>query len=165
MRNLKITMLAAVVPGALLAVPVQAETTSADARALILQTLSITKVTDLDFGAVLPGGSTGTVVVTPSLAASRTCTGVTCVGAYTAASFIVTGAPLQDVSFSSDASVTISELGGDDMDVTSLTPSETSANLGVSASHTFYVGGTLNVDSGQNTGLYSGSFDVTADYQ
>src|SRR5260221_6708957 len=69
-------------------------TTSANANATIIAAIAITKVADMEFGAVVSGGTSGTVVLTASASPTRTATGGTTLGNSTSvasAAFTVSG--------------------------------------------------------------------------
>ncbi|MEP6102668.1 DUF4402 domain-containing protein, partial [Parasphingorhabdus sp.] len=98
------SVLAASVMGANAA---QAATASADARANILQQVTVTSDgSDLDFGTIVTGATASSVVI--SSAGALTCgTGLVCSGTTSAAGFDVTGTTGEIVTVSSDASVTL----------------------------------------------------------
>ncbi|MEP2495405.1 MAG: DUF4402 domain-containing protein, partial [Parasphingorhabdus sp.] len=112
------SVLAASVMGANAA---QAATASADARANILQQVTVTSDgSDLDFGTIVTGATASSVVI--SSAGALTCgTGLVCSGTTSAAGFDVTGTTGEIVTVSSDASVTLT--GPSDTMTASLTPS------------------------------------------
>ncbi len=98
------SVLAASVMGANAA---NAATASADARANILQQVTVTSDgSDLDFGTIVSGAAADTVAV--STAGAVTCGGgLVCSGTTTAAGFDVTGTTGETVDVSSDATVTL----------------------------------------------------------
>ncbi len=152
------SVLAASVMGANAA---HAATASADARANILAQVSVASDgSDLDFATIVTGAAASTVVVAAD--GSLTCgTGLVCSGTSTAAGFTVSGTTGQTVDVSSDASVTLTS-GANTMSAT-LAPSVTSIVL--DGTDGFSVGGTLSVAANQADGAYTGTFDVTVDYQ
>ena len=152
------SVLAASVMGANAA---HAATASADARANILAQVSVASDgSDLDFATIVTGAAASTVVVAAD--GTRTCgTGLVCSGTATAAGFTVSGTTGQTVDVSSDASVTLTS-GANTMSA-ALSPSVTSIVL--DGTDGFSVGGTLNVAANQADGAYTGTFDVTVDYQ
>jgi len=151
------SVLAASVMGANAA---HAATASADARANILQQVTVTNTSDLDFATIVTGAVASTVVV--SSAGAVTCgAGLVCSGTTTAAGFDVTGTTGQTVDVSSDASVTLNS-GGNSMTASLATSVATIVLDGTDA---FTVGGTLSVGAGQADGAYVGTFNVTVDYQ
>lgn len=139
-----------------------AATASADAKANILQQVTVTSDgSDLDFGTIVSGASAGTVAV--SALGARSCTAsIVCSGTTTAAGFNVSGTENATVTVSTDTSVTLTNVNSDTMSA-SLTPSVTSIVL--DGTDAFTVGGTLSVAAGQADGAYVGNFDVTVSYQ
>ncbi len=138
----------------------QAATASADATANILEQVSVTNTADLDFATIVTSAAASTVVV--SSAGAVTCgAGLVCSGTTAAAGFDVSGSTGQTVDVSVDANVTLNS-GGNSM-TASLAAS--SATLVLAGSDSFTVGGTLSVGANQADGAYTGTFDVTVDYQ
>ncbi|MEP3914814.1 MAG: DUF4402 domain-containing protein [Parasphingorhabdus sp.] len=152
------SVLAASVMGANAA---QAATASADARANILQQVTVTSDgSDLDFGTIVTGATASSVVI--SSAGALTCgTGLVCSGTTSAAGFDVTGTTGETVPVSSDSSVTLT--GPSDTMSASLTPSASTITL--DGTDGFTVGGTLSVGANQADGAYVGTFGVTVNYQ
>ena len=151
------SVLAASVMGANAA---HAATASADASANILEQINVTKTSDLDFATILTGTSASTVVVSP--AGVRTCgTGLVCTDPVTAAAFDVTGTATQTVDVSADSSVTLTS-GANSMTASLVTDV---ATIVLDGTDSFSVGGTLSVAANQADGAYSGTFDVTVNYQ
>lgn len=138
-----------------------AATASADARANILQQVTVTSDgSDLDFGTIVTGATASSVVI--SSAGALTCgTGLVCSGTTSAAGFDVTGTTGEIVTVSSDTSVTLT--GPSDTMTASLTPSASSITL--DGTDGFTVGGTLAVGANQADGAYVGTFGVTVNYQ
>ena len=140
--------------------------TSANATARIISPITLTKVTDLNFGDVVPSGVAGTVTVTP--AALRTSAGGASLGngaAVTAASFTVGGQGSATYTITLPAAAVTLTSGANTMTVDTFTsnPSGTGA-LSAGGSQTLNVGANLNVGISQATGTYSGSFSVTVAY-
>lgn len=137
---------------------------SAGARAQLIS-IGITKNVDLNFGQVLIGASSGTVVITPS--GSRSATGGAMLGsgaAASSASFTVSGEALSTYSITLPSSITLSS-GGPTMTVQAFTrtPSGT-GTLNILSRQTLTVGATLLVNAAQTSGTYTGSFLVRVDY-
>lgn len=141
-----------------------AATATADAKAEIVAALDITKETDLDFAQVVAGGTDGTVIMTPG--GVRSATGGTTLGngPGSAASFHVTGAANATYAITLPSSVTL-ESGLNTMLVDTFTSDPTpTGTLDGTGNQTLNVGATLHVPTGQATGNYSHSFDVTVAY-
>jgi uncharacterized protein DUF4402 len=137
-------------------------TASASAQAVIVNPIVIAKNTDLDFGKVAAGTGVGTVVM--SNAGLRTPSGVllpSTTGTVSVATFTVTGDAGASYSLTLPNSTTINS-GGDSMLVNAFTSD--SANTITGGSVVIHVGATLNVGASQPAGLYTGSFNVTVDY-
>jgi hypothetical protein len=142
-------------------------TASANATATIIAPISITNTADLAFGNVAVSAITaGTVVLTPAGGRSAT-GGVTLpavTGTFTAAAFTVNGSGTSTYSITLPASATLTGTPSGTMTVDTFTstPSGTGALTGGTQNIT--VGGTLNVGAAQAAGSYTGSFNVTVNY-
>ena len=138
-----------------------AASATATAKAKILAPLTINNTSDLDFGTIVSGTVASTVAVTTAGAA--TCgSGLTCIGTTSAAGFSLGGTSGAAVGISGPATVTLTS-GSNNM-TASLAYSAASVTL-TGTGGTFSVGGTLNVGASQAAGNYSGTFNVTANYQ
>ncbi len=142
----------------------QAATASASATAKILTQVTVTKTADLDFGTIAIGTSGGTVTVGNT--DNRTCgAGLVCSATVTSAKFGIAGAALQAVGITSDPSVTLNRVGGGASMSATLSTSASTATLSALGVSTFAVGGVLTVGGTQTAGDYSGTFNVTVNYQ
>ena len=142
----------------------QAATGSANATAEILAAVQITNPVDLRFGSVAPPtAGSGSVSVAAFSGSTASCAGgAVCGGTSGPGSFDITGAGGLDVAVSlPSTSVTIIS-GVNSMSVTGLS---LDTGLLFGGIGTVYVGGTLTVPTGQAAGVYSGSFNVDANYQ
>lgn len=130
--------------------------------------LTLTKTADMNFGDVIAGGTSGTVVLTASASPSRSVTGGAELGNPTnvsSATFTVGGEagftyaitlPSTDVTITS---------GINSMIVNTFTSSPSGTGTLTGGSETLYIGATLNVGAFQASGSdYTGSFDVTVAY-
>jgi Mat/Ecp fimbriae major subunit len=143
--------------------------TQATATARIFRPLTISFVQNLDFGKiVLTGSSFAGEIVSMNQAGAVTCgsnpgTLLTCSGATQAASYKLVG--------TNNAIVTISCPGFNLTGPATLafTPNApATVNLGASGSTTganFSIGGSITLASTTPDGVYTGTFNVTADYQ
>src|SRR5471032_2269351 len=119
-------------------------TTSASAKANIISPITIVKVVgaDLNFGDVVPGGTVGTVVVTP--AAARTSTGGVSLGnaaAVTAAAFNIGGANNATYTITLPASSVNITSGANTMTVDTFTSTPvTTGTLSATGTQTLNVG-------------------------
>jgi hypothetical protein len=138
-----------------------------DVQAAIILPVTVTKLSDMDFGH-LTVTTAGTAVLEPNADTFSTTGGVTGIG----------GAPqcAEFVGASKDSSVvniklpnkpsTLTRVGGTEtMTVSNFTlQGQNKRTLAKLASFTFRVGGTLNVAANQMEGTYVGTFDVTVQY-
>lgn len=70
-----------------------------------------------------------------------------------------------DLMLPADGSVTLTNGAGQTMPITRFTSSPTGqGQLNLSGFHDISIGATLNVGGGQAGGSYSGSFEITVDY-
>lgn len=129
--------------------------------------ISISNLQALAFGK-FAAGSGGTVTVSPS--GARTATGGVILlssGSGSAASFRVSGDPglTYYIVLPANGVVALGNGTGQTMPVSDFTSSPAAAGqLDLSGVQTVSIGATLNVSAGQAAGNYSGSFDVTVDY-
>jgi len=160
---LRITSLAAAVAGLAVSTPAFAATEQSNATVNIVSPLTLTNDTGLNFGTIV--GPFAGEVVHVDTSGVRNCGGLTCSGAtVSAATFTVTGTPDQDVVLTVPDSVTLngSVSGTLTVDMTSDKPAN--PTLDSTGNATFGVGGRLTIPSGTVNGVYSNTFDVTADY-
>ncbi len=140
----------------------QAATVAANAKARVLAAVTLSQTADLNFGTIVPGTTASTVVVN-SGGGSICGAGLSCLIAGAAGGFNVGGTTGETVALTSDATASLSNGTGGTMNVTGLSLSN--ATLVLAGGDTFTVGGTLNVGAAQAAGSYTGSFNVSANYQ
>lgn len=133
----------------------------------IVQPTAIYKVSDLRFGAVVPGTSGGTVTLGTN--GTRTATGTVVLPpqlAYGAASFNVLGSPNSVFTLTLPASLTLIRAGGlETMTVSNFVSSPSgTGTLNSGGTATVNVGARLTIAANQVLGAYSGSFNVTVGY-
>ncbi|MEH6757096.1 MAG: DUF4402 domain-containing protein [Parasphingorhabdus sp.] len=138
-----------------------AATANADARANILQEITVTKVvgTNLDFGTIITNGSAGNVVIGTN-GVRGTCT-LICSGTTDAADFNVTGSNSEAVTLTVPTTVS---LAGPGTAMVATLSSTSLAALDGSGNGAFSVGGSLAVNATQADGAYIGTFTVTVEY-
>lgn len=146
----------------------QAATASANATATVVTPISITKQADLQFGKFIAGGSGGTVVITPAGSRSATA-GVTLYApgsVQTAAAFNVTGdgSSTYAITLPADGTITLSDGASNTMAVSSFTSNPSGTGTLTAGNQTLDVGATLVVAANQAAGSYTGSFNVSVDY-
>lgn len=162
MLNKKIALLGAAA-AALVSTGANAATQTATAEVDIIAAVTLTQDQGLDFGVVASSAAAGTVTL-PTGSNTRTCSAsVTCVGTANRGQFTVSNAASGFlVGITVPASTTLTGAGAP-MSLT-LSPSITSFTS-TGASQVFFVGGTLSVGAAQAAGTYTGTYNVSADYQ
>ena len=156
--------------------PTASDTASALAKGVVLQAHHIKKVTDLDFGVVtVDPAKDGTVTISADSSGTRTTGGnggVTPLpSTFQAAEFDGLAAPDETVQLTltppaSNVLVSTTNVN-DKITVTSLDldAAGPSRKTDASGQFTVWVGGTFTLGAGQNAGVYTGQFDLKADYQ
>jgi hypothetical protein len=155
--------------------PAYCANVSGTAQVTVFRALSITANRTLRFGTLIrPVSGSGTAVIdTVGAGALTVGGGVTTVASSTSgnADFSLVGEGAQSVSISVDASFIMNGPGGATLTVTTTgqtsgTGSQTLGGSLGSASPTVdvVVGGSITIPSSQQTGAYSGTFNVTASY-
>lgn len=160
---------AAFAPAPAIAAPL---TNSADAtsQALLLVPLTLTKIDDLDFGTIISSGTSGTVALNPNTSFRTFAGGVT--GVSTSAGhrayFGGAGTGGQQVVVILIPPSQLTDVNGDTVDVLALTLDNGGNPLRTidPVTKTFFVGvgGILNIAGSQPDGVYSATFQVTANY-
>ena len=153
---------------------VVSDTATAEARGLVLQPLTLTKVDDLDFGTILASAAAGSVSIDADTGNRSTSGGVTPVASNVGqrALFAGAGTAGQQVDLSltpPPGSVLVSTSNpSDTIAITSMVLDSGNLTTRIIASDgTFQVGvgGDFAIAAGQNNGFYKADFDLTADYQ
>lgn len=162
---------AAAIIGGFSTVHAQSATQTQQALAHITTALTFGTTSDLQFGSVAAGASTGSVTVAAN--STRTSSGTVALVSQgntpAAASYGVNGEPNYTFNLTVPATdVTITNttgIGGETMTVNTFTSdiasNHTLSNGGTAA---FHVGATLHVSGAQVPGDYAGNFDVTIAY-
>ena len=155
---------ATAVPAA--AAPVAAPT-PAQGKALLLIPLTLTKIDDLDFGTVVTSPVSGTVTLNASTGARSFAGGVTGVAGDVGHRARVAGAgsPNQQVIVVVTPPASLDK-GPDSIPVLALTLDGSPIRTIDPVAKTFFVGvgGIIQINADQPEGLYSATFDVTANY-
>lgn len=142
--------------------------TSTTASATILTPITVTKVTDLNFGNVVPSGVAGTIQL--STAAVRTPSGgasvaASNVGTVSVAEFNLAGETGATFNITLPSSVTLNGPSSSTMTVNNFTSTPSSPGTLTGGAANVKVGATLNVGINQTVGTYSSaSFNVTFAY-
>lgn len=167
--NIRKTIIAASLTAAAAGAPVAAApvsaTSDASGKALILIPLTLTKIADLDFGTIIPSGTSGTVSIAPDGSGQSVTGGVTPVASVSGARAVFAGAgsPNQQVSIFLAPPVSLSDGAGHSVPI-SLGLESSSVIIDSSRAFFVGVGGTVNVSANQVDGLYSGTFTILAQY-
>jgi hypothetical protein len=165
MRKL-IMLFAAIILESCFTITISAQNSaSVKGTAVYVVPITIAKTTDLNFGIIQIGSTTGTVILTPAGVRSKTgsVTLLSPSGTVQFASFTVSGIPSTTYTISLPSSYTISS-GTHNMTVNTFTSSPSGSGiLSSSGSQTINVGATLNVGASQTPGTYTNAsgFNVT----
>jgi len=146
---------------------------TADARAEVLDSLTITNTAGLDFGTMVVDGA-GSVTLEPDGTLDCSDPDLVCSGTSTVAAFAVTGTANKDVTVglpTGDIELLhpgfIGAANPDEFRIT-LNTFVSSTGLSVlldgAGEASFTVGGTITLDAVQAAGIYTGAFDVTVEY-
>ncbi|MCM3875969.1 MAG: DUF4402 domain-containing protein [Thermoanaerobaculia bacterium] len=142
------------------------DTETANASARVVAAIALTKTADLNFGDVVASAAAGTVVMSPAGARSATL-GATLGNANgaAAAAFGVTGVAAATYAISlPGAAISISDGGANTMSVGTFTGSKATGTLSGAGADNFTVGATLSVGANQVAGSYTGTFNVSVNY-
>jgi hypothetical protein len=141
---------------------------TAEARGVVLQPLTLTKVTDLDFGTVAGSNALGTVSVDADSGVRTVSGGVIAVpSSFSRARFdglgqegqtyaLTLAQPTGNLLYSGSNSI-----GG----TLSLDSGGATRVIGTGGNFTVYVGGDFSIAANQPNGTYTALFTLTADYQ
>jgi hypothetical protein len=148
----------------------QTYSTNVPATATIVQPISATLVTGLNFGNLAVSatlGGTATVNIIGILAVTGGVTAVTGGAPVTAGSLTINGAANTPYTLGLTSGVTLTDAaGGGTLSLTNITaPSASSLVLDGLGTQNINLGGQLTVGSNQAPGLYTGSFNVSIGYQ
>lgn len=164
-NKMKLALAGAVIATGMVSNAAYAATEQADATVQVLAAVQLSAVSDLDFGVVAASAAGGTVSLGASAAAVPVGTGVIAISGGAAASFQVTQATNGEVIDLSVGNPTPLTGPGANIALSGLTLSNSSITFNSAALQTVYVGGTISLNPNQVAGTYTGSFDVTAEYQ
>ena len=155
------------------AAPAVAAPTSATlappAKALLLIPLTLTKIQDLKFGSIVPSSLPGTVTID---AATGNRTGSPEVSLLPSdvgqrGYFGGAGSSNQQVVMALTPATILTDGFGNNITVVSMSLDGSNVRTIDPVAHTFFVGvgGVLQIDADQPEGLYSATYNLTADYQ
>lgn len=141
----------------------------ANGKALVLVPLTLTKIDDLDFGTLIPSSLSGFVSIDAASGTRAVGGGVT--GAASAAGhrayFGGAGTPNQQVIITYTQPAQLTDPAGDTIDVLALTLQGSAIKQVDPTTRAFFfgMGGILQIAADQPEGLYSATFEVSANYQ
>lgn len=138
-------------------------------RALILVPLTLTKVQDIHFGTIVPSTTTAGWVKIDAVSGARTASaGITLIPTDIGqrGRFAGAGTPNQQVILSLTPPTDLTNPAGDTLTVLTMSLDGPTTRT-IAANHSFFVGvgGIIFVAANQAEGLYSATYDLTADYQ
>ena len=168
LRHWTIAMVASATALASGATAADAATVNAQAKANVVKPLALSSIQDLDLGTlILAPGSWSNSIVSISTTGTLTCpANVTCSGATQVALYNVAGSNNQTVIINAPDITMVNQ--GDPTQTLTLDVDGpgtiTLTNSGVPGTN-FPLGGSITVNSTTATGTYSGTFEVTAEYQ
>ncbi len=166
--QLRLPLLFAAVCAAL-ASPAAAVTQSTTVKVTIVKPLTLTAVQNLDLGTItLAGGTWSNVTVGLSRSGVLSCSNanVVCSGATQVARYNVTGTNKQVVTISAP-SVTLTNQANSSQTLTMAVDAPSSITLTSSGAPglNFDIGGSITLSSATADGTYTGTMNVTVDYQ
>ena len=138
----------------------------ADATVNIVSPLTLSNTSPLNFGTVIGPFAGETVQV--DTGGNRTCGGLLCSGnaVVSAANFDVTnGTASQNLTVTVDPSVSLTGSVSGSLTVDLTTDLPTGVATDASGNATFGVGGSLTIPNGTVDGVYTGTFNVSVQYQ
>lgn len=147
----------------------QNATSNATAQATIVQPIMVSNVRDLNFGNIAPGATSGTVVLSPTAAGTRTANGGITLpsgsGAVQTAKYIVSGVAGWAFTISLPESISLSD-GMHFMTIDNFTSTPSGSGVLTSGVQIIYVGATLNINANQEAGIYESTenFEVSVNY-
>ena len=166
-KNMKKLLALFVVVLGFSAVSFAQSTATAVSSATIIGPITLSKTVDLNFGNVAVDNTLGTVLLTNAGVRSKT-GGVTLpaiTGTVTPAKFKVNGEGTSTYSITLPTTdQTISDGASHNMTINAFECSAGAVGTLVGGTQDFTVGATLNVGASQATGVYTGSFNVTVNY-
>jgi Mat/Ecp fimbriae major subunit len=158
----KVALLGAFAAAAMVSTGANAATEIATAEVEILAPITLAETVGLDFGIVAASLAAGTATIGTGSDTATCSVGLACVGTSARGAFEVVAANTTTVVITVDASTVLTGAGVD-MNLT-LNPSVATLTA-TGAAQTFYVGGVLSVGASQAAGTYTGTYDVSAEYQ
>jgi len=140
---------------------------SAGTEATIISPIQIAKTVDMNFGNIVSGVGTGTVVLSTSDTRSKTgdiTLPTATPGTIKSAQFTVTGLSAATYAITLPTSLSLTGSVTGNMLVNNFVSTPSATGLLTGGTETVKVGATLNVGAAQAAGTYSGNFSVTVAY-
>ena len=145
--------------------PAHAATTTIQANAKIVTSLTLTAKQNLDFGTITLSGTPGTFTIAVSQAGTVSCpSGATCAGTARPAILNVQGSNAQIVRITVPIANLVNAANGSTIAFTPDAPPTITLTNSGSPGRDFNIGGSIAVPSTAD-GTYSGNVEVTVDYQ
>ena len=166
-NKIKFAVAGSMIAAALASTSAYAATETADATVNVLGPIAITVDSALNFGTVAPGASGDTVAVGTG-SNTAVCTGVACLPGTAQRGQFHISAGMNGAVINIAVNNVVDLTGaGAPMALTGLSMSDADGKITYSSTtpEAVYVGGTLTVAANQTPGVYTGHFDITADYQ
>lgn len=163
-NKMKLALAGAIVATGMVSTAAHADTETATATVEVLAAVELSAVTDLDFGVVAASAAGGTVSIGTG-SDTPTASGVIAISGGARASFQVTQATDGEVIALTVDNPTPLTGTGTDITLSNLALSTGSITFDSGTLETVYVGGQITLGANQTAGTYTGSFDVTAEYQ
>jgi hypothetical protein len=168
LRRLGVPIIAVAAAGLGVGAPAKAASVNAQAKAKVVKPIALSAIQDLDLGTVIlsPGTWSGAIVALSRGGALSCPANVTCSGATQVAQYNITGSNNQVIIINAP-DVTMTNLSDSTKTLTLVVDGPgtitlpNSGNVGIN----FPLGGSVTVDSSTAEGTYSGTFQVTAEYQ
>lgn len=160
----RVTLALAALTATALAAPASAATISATTSVNVAKPVVLAKLQDMDFGTVILSGFTGTRTVVISQAGALTCgTNLICQGTPKAARFNIQG--FNKMTASIVVSTGALSNGTDSIPFAPDAPATVYLPNSGQPGVDFAIGGTLTLSAALAGGTYTGTINVTADYQ
>jgi spore coat protein U-like protein len=152
--------------GALAAGQAPAATTVVKASAKVAKPVTLSVKRDLDFGTITLPAAPGSYTVSISMTGALSCpTGLTCSGTPRPAIFNTSGSNGQVVRIFAAQSDLINASDGSKIRFTPIAPASVTLTNSGFPGKDFNVGGSIVIPSTASDGLYSGTVEITVEYQ
>ena len=159
-------LIASVLMGGMMAGAAEAATTVVKATAKVAKPVTLSVKQNLDFGTVMLSGTPGNYTVSIGMTGALSCpAGLTCTGTPRPAIFNTSGTNGQVVRIFAAPSDLINASNGSKIRFTPVAPASVTLTNSGSPGKDFNVGGSIAIPSTASDGLYSGTIEITVDYQ